>query len=265
MSNAEFGERTERPTERRRREARARGEVARSSELVSALVLLSAGGGLWWLGPTLELELASLMRSGLSASPVRSIDVTFFTGQIWQIAGRLSYVALPILLCLTIAAAAANLIQSGFLWVPTALVPQLGRLNPARGFARWFSFPSWTGLVWTLLKLGTLPTCLVLYLRLRLTSAHPLAAGTPGMMVGLAARLVGELTVILALALVLLALVDYGLQFWWHERRLMMTIEEVRQEQREDAVNPQIRRRRQERAAGTSPVATRDVENVRPI
>jgi len=83
----------------------------------------------------------------------------------------------------------------------------------------------------------------------RLASAGPLAQGEPAELLGFAARTLVELGLMLALALFVLALFDYGWQFWRYEQSLMMTIEELRREQREDAVDPRLKRARGEIAA----------------
>lgn len=123
MSNDDFGDRTQQPTDRRRKETRARGEVARSADLVCALVLLSTTSALWWIGPALGNELASLMRSGLTSVPPMTADSQMVAAQLFQIASRLSFVLLPILLVTVGAAALSNLVQSGFLWI------QIGRAH----------------------------------------------------------------------------------------------------------------------------------------
>lgn len=264
MSSDELGDRTQRPTDRRRREARARGEVARSGDLVSALVLLTASAALWWLGPGLAGELAELVKSGLSTAPT-SLDEELIAAQMFQIATRLSAVVLPTLLLVLAAATFANLLQTGFLWVPSAVLPQLDRLDPARAFGRWWSIHSWIGLFWSLVRLVALLGVLLVYARARMGSAGPLVEGSPQAIRTLAAQLIGELAVVLSLSLVAMALIDFGLQFWRLECQLMMTIEEVRREQREDQTNPEVKRRHRAMAASGGVSAAGDVDGMQPV
>ena len=238
MSTDDTGDRTQRPTERRRREARARGEVARSSDMVSALILLAAAAGLWWLGPALGSELITLLRTALSTVPMSRPDPGSVTTQFLHIAARLSIVLMPILLVIVSAAALSNLIQTGFLWVPTAVLPQFDRVNPARGMNRWWTLQSWASAGWSLIKLVVLLAVLGFFVRNRLASAGPLVEGAPVAIFTLSVRLIGELALQLSLSLVILAVLDYVFQFWQQERRLMMTVEEVRHEQREDQRDP---------------------------
>jgi flagellar biosynthetic protein FlhB len=269
-STDDFGERTQRPTERRRREARARGDVARSVDLVAALVLLAAAASVWWLGPSLGTELAGMMRAALLTAPTEELTEQTAALQLFRVATRLSAVALPILLVIAAAAVVSNLLQTGFLWVPAAVLPRFERLDPAAGFSRWWAVHSWVALFWSLAKLTALIGTLLIYLRTRLSSAGPLAEGSPAVLFNLTVRLMGEFAVVLSLALVVLAIIDYGYQFWRQERQLMMTIEEVRREQRETEGNPQLKRRQRELAgSSTAPRAASHavggVEDVRPV
>ena len=262
MSTDDIGERTQRPTERRRREARARGEVARSSDLVGALVLLFASLGIWWLGPGMGSELAGMMRSTLSSQPPASINEHLVAEHFLHLATRLGTVILPILFMIAAAAATASLVQTGFIWTPTAVLPQLQRLDMARGFGRWWSMSTWFGLILSIIRLAILFGVLLTYLRVRLLSADPLVTGSPSVIYSITMTLIGELAIVLSLSLVILAIADYGYQFWQAERRLMMTVEEVRREQREDEANPHLKRRRKELAVAQ---ASRQLDGPQPI
>lgn len=246
MSTDDIGDRTQRPTERRRREARSRGDVARSADLVSALVLLSAAGGSWWLGPALGTELTAIMRSALSSSPSPVLTETVVAAQLSSIALRLAWLLLPILLLVAAAGAFSNLLQTGFLWVPTAITPNFSRLSPASRLEQCWAPHSWARLAWSLVKLATLLAVLMSYVRGHLTSAGPLVDGSPQVIYGLTMHWVLELATQLSLALVILAIFEYAYQYWRQECRLMMTIEEVRREQREDEGNAQQKGRRQQ-------------------
>ncbi len=248
----EFGDRTEQPTERRRREARARGEIARSSDIVSSVVLLAAGIALWWIGPQLNVAFADLLKSGLTTVSTTSVDAQSVTSQLQQILVRLSLPVVSILLTIVAAAIAANLVQSGFLWVPGAVLPKLERLDPGRTLSRWWSLNAWFNLFAVMVKLVALLCVLAIFLRTRLTSAGPLMEGSPPVILNLTARLLGEFVIVLAVSLLVLAVLDYGYQFWSHERRLMMTVEEVRREKREDERDPRLKRRQREVAISAS-------------
>ena len=251
----DFGDRTQQPTERRRREARARGEVARSAELVAASVLLMTTAALWWLGPQVADALARAMRDGLSSVPPSSLTAETVAQTMTLLATRLAVGVVPLLLIALAAAALGSLVQTGFLWTPAALLPKWERLDLAKGLGRWMSMNSWISLGTGVVKLTVLIAVLIAFVRVRLPSAGPLTQGEPAELLGFAARTLVELGLLLALSLFVLALVDYGWQYWRHEQSLMMTVEELRREQREDSLDPRMKRARSDLATeAVSPV-----------
>ncbi len=248
MSTDDFGERTQKPTERRRREARARGEVARSADLVSSSVLLGAAAALWYIAPGLGRTLGVIMRDGLSTNAPMPLTIELATRLLTGLAARLTPGLSSLLLILVAMAALANLIQSGFLWTPQNLLPRFERLDPARGLQRWVSLDTWMSLLAGGIKLSVLVLVLIAFAQLRLSSLRGLATSEPLELFSLAAHLMAEFGLLLSLSLFVLALLDYGYQFWRHEQRLMMTVEEVRREQREDETDPRLRRARRDMA-----------------
>ncbi len=251
----DFGDRTQKPTERRRREARARGEVARSADLVAASVLLATMAALWWLGPQLADVLARAMRDGLMSASRLPVTAESVAQTTTLLATRLAVGVVPLLLIALAAAAVGSLVQTGFLWTPTALMPKFERLDLAKGLGRWVSLNSWVALGAGLVKLMVLIAVLIAFVRVRLPSAGPLTQGEPAELLGFAARTIVELGLLLALSLFVLSLLDYGWQFWRHEQSLMMTVEELRREQHEDSIDPRMKRTRSDLATeAVSPV-----------
>ena len=175
----DFGDRTQQPTERRRREARARGEVARSAELVAASVLLVTTAALWWLGPQVTDALARAMRDGLSSVPPSSLTAETVAQTITLLATRLAVGVVPLLLIALAAAALGSLVQTGFLWTPAALLPKWERLDFGKGLGRWVSLNSWISLGTGVVKLTVLIAVLIAFVRVRLPSAGPLTQGDP--------------------------------------------------------------------------------------
>ena len=245
----DFGDRTQKPTERRRREARARGEVARSADLVAASVLLVTMAALWWLGPQLVEVLARAMRDGLMSASRLPVTAESVAQSMTLLAMRLAVGVVPLLLIAVAAATLGSLVQTGFLWTPAVLMPKFERLG------RWTSANSWVTLGAGFVKLTVLIAVLIAFVRARLPAAGPLTQGEPAELLAFAARTIAELGLLLSLSLFVLALLDYGWQFWRHEQSLMMTVEELRREQREDSIDPRMKRVRSELATeAVSPV-----------
>lgn len=240
MWNEEFADRTLPPTDRRRRDARQRGEIARSADVTSALLLVAASCLIWFLAMAAIDRFVGLLQAAIKA-PVESITIPGAVEVISSACRSAAEILGPIFLVSILAALLGNFVQSGWIWAPARLVPRFR----VRSLISWDSATS--GMLFTL-KLAVLAFVATRFVMTRDRQLHEIGHGEPVTLLANPARFIGELSVQLALCLLVLAIIDYGFQFWRHEQRLKMTVEERRREQLEDSLNPQIRKRRSERA-----------------
>jgi flagellar biosynthetic protein FlhB len=244
MAEERFEERTEPATPRRRQEARERGHVARSADLSAALVLLGALLALEFFGRGLAgslFESAAGILGRLAEVDGDPENLVLHYGG--AVAAVLSGMA-PFFILVIVAALAANFLQVGFLLTGQPLAPDLDRLDPVQGIRRLFSARAFVRLASGLLKLAVVGGVLFATIwseRERLTGLaglefEPMLGYATGMMLTLALRAV--------LALLALALLDYGYQRWQYERDLRMSRAEVREEMKRYEGDPKIRERR---------------------
>src|SRR5215831_15288591 len=130
MAEESHLERTEPASPRRLEQAREEGQVARSTELNTFVMLLAGAGGLWLTGGHLYAQLRAVVRDALTfdAGALES------PGQMFITLGRLAADALgacaPLLAVLVIAALAAPQLLGGWLFTPNALRFDFGRIDP---------------------------------------------------------------------------------------------------------------------------------------
>jgi flagellar biosynthetic protein FlhB len=153
MANQQAQERTEKATPRKIQEARRLGQVAKSADLNSALILLFIA---FFLLITKEFYLNSLGRflTGFLAQFLGAKASVFdllstFQGLFFQV----FLLFLPFLIIPLVVALGANLLQVGFLFAPGALVPKMERLNPVSGLQRMFSLRGLVELTKTIFKI----------------------------------------------------------------------------------------------------------------
>jgi len=236
-------ERTEQPTPKRLEEARKRGQVPRSTELSAAAVLLTAGGGLHFLGRYMGGQLDGLMSSALALSREQSMDETFMLATLSNDVLHALVTCAPILVLTLIAALTAPMLLGGWNLSFAALAPDLTRLNPLAGFARMFSARGAVELGKAFAKFVAL--ALVAFHILHQKSAELLGLGMEPTRaaIGHAASVTGYAFLMLAGTLGLIAAVDVPWQLWQHTRRLRMTRQEVREEMKESEGSPEIKGR----------------------
>jgi flagellar biosynthetic protein FlhB len=236
-------ERTELPTEKRRTEARRKGQVPRSQELNAAAVVLIAGGGLYFLGHSIASGLFDVMQTGLALSREQALDETRLVGMFSDATLKALTACAPVLGLTLVAAVLAPLSIGGWNMSFGVLAPDFSRLSPASGLKRVFSVRSWMELIKAFAKFGLVALFAVIFLwsksaEMLNLGAEPTAAG-----VGHAIALSGQALLTFAGALALIAIIDVPLQLWQHTKSLKMTREEIREEMKESDGSPETKQR----------------------
>ena len=141
-----MAERTEPATGKRRSEARNKGQVPKSTELVSAIALITsvlslAGNASGFIEPQVVL-----MRQVFGRYMLTDVSSGVLMGSPVDLANELGLlilgvvtVILPFILVLMVAGVVSTIAQIGFKFTPAAMMPSLGKLNPLKGFSRLFS------------------------------------------------------------------------------------------------------------------------------
>jgi flagellar biosynthetic protein FlhB len=238
------GDKSQEPTPHRRQKAREEGSVARSQDLGSAVLLLMGLGVLWACGTSLVEFLAAYGRRQLGGEAWVSADASFASahcsGMLWELARHM----LPILGLILVGAVVVNLGQIGFFFLPAKLGLDVSRIDPLAGLRRMFSLDNVVRLAFALLKLAIIGgvACVCLY------QDFPRILELGGLRISEIAASVWQLVfwtgMKIGLALLVLAVLDYGYQYWRHEQDLRMTPQEVREEMRNLEGDPQITARR---------------------
>ncbi len=234
----------EKPTQHRRQKAREEGQVAKSQDLDSAVLLLVAVLALMLSGGALVEFLARYAQRQFGGQPWLSADTNFAVTQ-WNTAiwGLARYV-LPIFGLMLVAAIAVNVGQVGFLFLPDKVSFDLTRLDPLKGLQRIFSLSSLVKLTFGIFKVVVIAAVALV----SLYKDRDTLLGMTGLdMPQVAAYLMQVLlwtSLKIAVALLILAILDYAFQWWKQERDLRMTSQEVREEMKNLEGDPQIAARR---------------------
>jgi flagellar biosynthetic protein FlhB len=235
-------EKTEKATPKKRRDVRERGNIPQSRELNSALALIGCFAVLYlsasYITDTIMKQAHYLLtlpiNDGLfSVDGVQGLLATGVTGLL-----KASAPVAGAALCIGLM---TSYLQVGFVFTTKPLVPSLNRLNPLEGLKRIFSRRTIAQLVKSLLKVA-----IVGYLTFRyLIARYP---ETPKMLdmgpvkvmetIGVTTIRVGLLA---GAALLALAIFDLYYQRYEHEKSIMMTKQEVREEYKQVEGNPQIK------------------------
>lgn len=140
MAESESGQdKTEDPTEKKKKDAREKGEIARSKELNTVVVTLAGAGGLLVFGGGLAEVLMDIMRINFTLSRDTLIDERSM-GTFLLASGKMALMALqPVLLVALIVAFIGPISLGGWLFAGGTLAPKFSRMNPLSGIKRMFS------------------------------------------------------------------------------------------------------------------------------
>lgn len=234
--------RTEKGTGHRRQKAREKGQVVRSRELSSTLALLSTIMIIAWQPMLTWRDQWRALWSNL-LSQASSGDISSVIPLLREAASLVARWTIPAMCAACGVSALASIAQTGIVFTPSALMPNLSRFNPVNNISRLFSF----GGLSNILK-GLVPMSFVSYLCIAIVRRDwaQMALSTYSTPTTSATWILSHLfEVAWKAGLIFLAWsgVDYIFQKLNYEKSLKMTKEEVRQEGKDLEGNPENKKR----------------------
>jgi flagellar biosynthetic protein FlhB len=241
MADTDPESKTEEPTGKRLSEARRQGDVAKSMDLpqwaslaaVCGVVFLSGG----WLASNLVASLEPFI-----AHP--DAFVLQNNGAV-EVARMAMMAALPVFAIVMAAAAAAgifaNVVQTGFVWAPDKVKPDLSKLSLFKGFGRLFGLDSWVNFGKSLLKAMVIGLICWQTLKPYATELDQLVGFEPARMLPFMMDVLKALFLSVLGALGVGAIADWVWQRQRFMHRLRMSREEIKEEHRQAEGDPHVK------------------------
>ncbi len=241
MAEDSDAEKTEPASGKRLEDARKEGDVPRSRELSTFVVLMTAGVGLWFTGASLVRQLNATMVSGLSLDREQIFNSNVL---ILRVASDITHVllaCLPLALAVMFVAVASPLLIGGFLFTANGFMPKFSKLNPAKGLGNMFSTNALVELGKAVAK--TLVVGFVAWLVIKSQKDDVMALAVEPLRTGVlhTIDLIGSAFLYIVGGLGIVAAIDAPYQMWHYANKLKMTRQEVIQESKESDGNPQIK------------------------
>ncbi|WP_324733937.1 flagellar biosynthesis protein FlhB [Pseudomonas paeninsulae] len=244
MAESESGaDKSEDPTEKRLRESREKGQIARSRELNTLAIMLAGTGGLLAFGGSLGSALISIMSSNFSLP--REVIMDERSMAIGLLAsGKVAVDAvLPLFLALLIASIVGPISLGGWLFSAKAMAPKVSRMDPLAGLKRMFSAKALVELLKALAKFTLVLSVALAVLSAKVDDLLAIAHEPLESAIMHAAQVVGWSALWMACGLVLIAAVDVPFQLWDNKQKMMMTKQEVRDEYKDSEGKPEVKQR----------------------
>ncbi len=236
-------ERTEEATPKKRADTRRKGQVARSKDLNSVMVLLGGALLLRLLAPRFLEGLSDAMTGAFRHLADGDFTAQSLTGSETHILTLTMNIMLPLLLGIALISILANVLQTGPLLSGHPIKPQLSRISPMAGTKRILSRDTAVSLIRNLAKLMIVGAVLTIALKARLNEFLMLGSGSTGEGASRFASLGFEILIIGAASLLLLGFLDFMWQRKSHARQIKMTKKEVRDEFKQIEGDPTVKGR----------------------
>ena len=225
-------ERKYEPTPKQRLEAQRRGQFAYSADLVSAAVFLFALIALSVSSAGVFSALKEQLVSSFTFQPsdLHAPDAHSLRLGCWAILGRWFLLTLPFWIMTAASAIIFHFAQRRFLFAPDREIVSGNNVNPMEGLKKIFSGRNFWRTAMTLVKTVVLAMILYFFCRGRIESIVGLAQTSPSVSSDKMYSTIWGLLWQLAVALILMGIVDYFWQYWTFERSIRMTEQQMRDE-----------------------------------
>ena len=237
------GDKTEKATPKKRQDARKKGQVLQSREIVAVIVLVFIFVALRIYGGRIYDQLAAYAEKVLVEYPKIEDLFTYpgLTRMFIEMMTVLLKAVGPILAVAVLTGLMASYAQVGFLFTLETLAFKFDRINPINGLKRVFSLQGAVELVKAILKIIIIGYVAYAYLNNeKYNVLHLMDMEAVNI-----ARYIGVTSVNVAIricmALIILGLFDYGYQWWEYEKNLKMTKQEIKEEYKQTEGNPEIK------------------------
>jgi len=239
------GEKTEKATPKKRRDARNKGQVLQSTEVNTTFCLMVKFGMLFAIWEWFTGRLLGVYGEFLSPQSISRAVGGMNQDEVMGIAMRVMTTLLPILLPIfgtaMLAGIAINLLQVGFLFTTKPLGMKLSKISPIAGFKRMFSIKTLVDLFKSLLKVSLLGYVAFSEYR-KLMNDFPAFVGRDIYESFIHIMRTAFLTALkMCLVMVFISLADYLYSWWKHEKDLKMTKQEVKDEWKMMEGDPQVK------------------------
>ena len=239
------GEKTEKATAKKRRDARQKGQVRHSTEVNTTFCCLVMFALLFLIWPWFVERLLAILSEHLAPQTIslanNPISSNELRAMLMRVLMNMLQTLFPILGTAMLAGVAINLVQVGFLFTTQSMGFKLNRISPISGFKRMFSLKTIVDLVKSLLKIAILGYIAYNEYR-KLLDIFPNFVGRDVYLTFIQIMKTAFLTALkMCIAMVFIAAADFLYQWWKFEKDLRMTKQEVKDEYKMMEGDPKIR------------------------
>jgi flagellar biosynthesis protein FlhB len=243
MPEQSFQDRTEQATPKKRAEAKKKGNIARSVEVNTAVIILVSALGFSMWGKTIFNNVLGMMQYIFQEQLSTELTVVSFTELFEKTGLHMMMMLAPFFLFIMVSGVAANLMQAGITFSSESITPKLEKINPLTGFKRFFSLKTFVDLLKNVAKMLVIGYVSYITLRAEFETFLSLTDQSVIQIVAFMGSLILKLLLRVGLLFLIIAALDYSFQRFDYEKNLKMSKQEIKDEMKQSEGDPQVKAR----------------------
>ena len=236
-------EKSEQATPKRLQEMREKGQVAKSREVPSAVILIASLLIFYFLGSAMIKDFMELMEWSFANSARFELRSGNFNWLLLELFRRGIKIVAPLFVALMVAGLLSNIVQVGFLFSTKAIAPKFSKLDPLKGFGRMVSKQALVELIKSLFKIAVVGCVTYFTVKGELNQIIPLMDKELWSIMTYIGSVCFKILLRTSWVLIVLAVIDYVFQKWDYMQEAKMTKQEVKDEFKQREGDPLIKSR----------------------
>ena len=238
------GEKTEQPTPKKLRDARKKGQVAKSKEVSGTLGLIAVLVTIWAMGDTYMTTIQEMVLLPTLVYNENFIDA--FKIVTTGILDKSLVLIIPLVLVAMLSAIAGNVMQFGMLFAPESIKPDIKKISPIAGFKRIFAMKNLVEFFKSVIKIIFLSFVVYYVIYTSIGDMVNLPYCGSACILPVVGVLLKRLLIYSAVAFIIIAVFDYMFERWQFMKQQRMSKDEVKREYKESEGSPEIKSKRKE-------------------
>jgi flagellar biosynthetic protein FlhB len=240
---ADNEDKTEEPTSKRLADAKKKGQIPRSRELNTFVMLITSAALLLMQGGQIGNGLIEMMRTQFQLSREVIFDPVSPMTHFKQVMIDGGMLIVPLGIVLVIAAIVTPISMGGWVFSWEAISFKASKMNPITGLAKIFAVRGLVELFKALLKILLIFGVAVILYKSFINDLLGLSGEPVAQSISHALDIIGICILILSSSLILVAMIDVPYQLWEHNKNLKMSLQEIKDEHKESDGSPEVKGR----------------------
>lgn len=239
-------EKTEDPTPKRLRDARKKGQVAKSRDLNTVVILIAAVAAIWVSAGFMAEQLQYAMKYSFTVAARTNITVADLVHYASINFYQYIKAVLPVLVVVTVAALAVGYLQIGPVFSADPLTPQMKRLNAIENLKNMFKATTFIELVKNIAKLTLIFLLAYWILKASLNMILETVNMNLADFITVTSHIILKFIIRVLACFIVIAIIDFFVQRHQYIKQMRMSKEEVKREYKQDEGDPHIKSHRRQ-------------------